>query len=98
LGAYSIVKAGVVMLTRVFAVELARYNIRVNAIGPSLVRTGFSQPLWGNPDMLKGIEAGIPLGRIAEAEDIVTVALFLASDLSSYITGQTIYADGGTMA
>jgi enoyl-[acyl-carrier-protein] reductase (NADH) len=48
--------------------------------------------------MLKGIEAGIPLGRIAEAEDIVTVALFLASDLSSYITGQTIYADGGTMA
>ncbi len=98
LGAYSIAKAGVVMLTKVLALELARYNIRVNAIGPSLVRTGFSQPLWGNPDVLKGIEAGIPVGRIAETEDIVGVALFLASDISSYITGQTIYADGGTMA
>jgi len=98
LGAYGIAKAGVVMLTKILALELARYNIRVNAIGPSLVRTGFSQPMWGNPDVLKGVEAGIPLGRIADTADIVGVALFLASDMSSYITGQTIYADGGTMA
>jgi NAD(P)-dependent dehydrogenase (short-subunit alcohol dehydrogenase family) len=98
LGAYSIAKAGVVMLTKVFALELARYSIRVNAIGPSLVKTGFSQPMWGSPDVLKGVEAGIPLGRIAETGDIVGVALFLASDMSSYITGQTIFADGGTMA
>ncbi len=98
LGAYSISKAGVVMLTRILAAELARYNIRVNAIGPGVVRTGFSQPMWANPDILKTIEATIPLGRIAETGDIVGVALFLASDASSYITGQTIYADGGTMA
>ena len=98
LGAYSIAKAGVVMLTKVLATELAPYNIRVNAIGPSLVKTKFSQPLWGNPEVLKGIEAGVPLGRIAEADDIVGAALFLASDASNYITGQTIYVDGGMLA
>jgi len=98
LGAYSIVKAGVVMLTQLLAVELARYKIRVNAIGPSLVRTKFSEPMWANPDSLKAIEARIPLGRIAEPEDIMSVALFLASDASSYVTGQTLYVDGGTLA
>lgn len=98
LGAYSISKAGVAMLTQLLAVDLARYNIRVNAIGPGMVKTGFSQPMWGNPDMLKAIESGIPLGRLAEPEEIMAVALFLASDASSYITGQTIYVDGGTMA
>lgn len=98
LGAYSISKAGVVMLTQLLAADLARYNIRVNGIGPGMVKTGFSQPMWGNPDMLKVIESQIPLGRLAEPEEIMAVALFLASDASSYITGQTIYADGGTMA
>ena len=98
LGAYGIAKAGVVMLTQLLAVELASHGIRVNCIGPSLVRTAFSQPMWANPDALKAIEATIPLGRIAEPEDIMSVALFLASDASSYITGQTIYADGGTLA
>lgn len=98
LGAYSISKAGVVMLTQLLAVELAPYNIRVNAIGPSLVKTKFSEPMWSNPDVLKAMEASTPLSRIAEPEDIMAVALFLASDASSYITGQTIYADGGILA
>jgi len=98
LGAYSISKAGVVMLTQLLAADLARYNIRVNAIGPGMVKTGFSQPMWGNPDMLKVMESQIPLGRLAEPEEIMAVALFLASDASSYITGQTIYVDGGSMA
>jgi NAD(P)-dependent dehydrogenase (short-subunit alcohol dehydrogenase family) len=98
LGAYSISKAGVVMLTQLLATDLARYNIRVNAIGPGMVKTGFSQPMWGNPDMLKVMESQIPLGRLAEPEEIMAVALFLASDASSYITGQTIYVDGGSMA
>jgi NAD(P)-dependent dehydrogenase (short-subunit alcohol dehydrogenase family) len=98
LGAYGIAKAGVVMLTQILAVELARYNIRVNAIGPSLVRTKFSEPMWANPDGLKALEATIPLGRIGEPEDIMSVALFLASDASSYVTGQTMYVDGGTLA
>ena len=98
LGAYGIAKAGVVMLTQLLAVELANYGIRVNAIGPSLVRTKFSEPMWSNPDGLKAIEATIPLGRIAEPEDIMSVALFLASDASGYVTGQTLYVDGGTLA
>lgn len=98
MGAYCIAKAGVAMLTRVLAVELAAQNIRVNAIGPGMVRTGFSEPIWSNPEILKKVAPGIPLGRIAETDDIIGAALFLASDASTYMTGQTIYLDGGTMA
>jgi len=98
MGAYCIAKAGVVMLTRILALELARYNIRVNAVAPSMVKTKFSQPLWGDPETLKEIEAGIPLGRMAEPGDIVGSVLFLSSDASSYITGHTIVVDGGSGA
>jgi dehydrogenase/reductase SDR family member 4 len=98
LGAYSIAKAGVVMLTKLLAVELAAYKIRVNAIGPYLVKTAFSQPMWSDPETCKSLEASIPLGRLAEAEDVMRTALFLASEASSYITGQTIFLDGGTLA
>lgn len=98
MGAYCIAKAGVVMLTRILAVELAQYNIRVNAVAPSMVKTKFSQPLWSDPETLKEIEAGIPLGRMAEPSDIVGSVLFLASDASSYITGHTIVVDGGSGA
>jgi len=98
MGAYCIAKAGVVMLTRVLALELASYNIRVNAIAPSMVKTKFSQALWSAPETLKRIEAEIPLGRLAEPGDIIGTALFLASDASSYITGHTIIVDGGRQA
>ena len=98
MGAYCIAKAGVVMLTRVLAVELASYNIRVNAIAPYMVKTKFSQPLWSDPETLKQLESEIPLGRLAEPGDIVGAALFLASDASSYITGHTIIVDGGLTA
>lgn len=98
MGAYCIAKAGVVMLTKVLAVELAQYNIRVNAIAPSMVKTKFSEPLWSGPETLKEIESGIPLGRLAEPSDIIGAALFLASDASSYITGHTIVVDGGSSA
>jgi len=98
MGAYCIAKAGVVMLTRVLALELAKYNIRVNAIAPYMVKTKFSQPLWSDPATLKQLESEIPLGRLAEPGDIVGSALFLASDASSYITGHTIIVDGGLNA
>jgi dehydrogenase/reductase SDR family protein 4 len=98
MGAYCIAKAGVVMLTRILAVELAQYNIRVNAVAPSMVKTKFSQPLWADPKTLKEIEAGIPLGRMAEPSDIVGSVLFLASEASAYITGHTIVVDGGSGA
>lgn len=98
MGAYCIAKAGVVMLTRVLALELAQYNIRVNAIAPYMVKTKFSQPLWGDPETLKQLESEIPLGRLAEPGDIIGSVLFLASDASSYITGHTIIVDGGLSA
>ena len=58
----------------------------------------FSQPLWGNPDLAERIVSAIPKGRIAEPEEIVGAVLFLASEASSFITGQTIYVDGGFLA
>ena len=96
-GSYCIAKAGVTMLSRVLALELASYNIRVNAIVPGWVKTKFTEP-WSDPKTFKQIEAEIPLGRWAMLGEIASVALFLASDASSYITGHTIVADGGLLA
>jgi NAD(P)-dependent dehydrogenase (short-subunit alcohol dehydrogenase family) len=98
MGAYSVAKAGELMLTRVLAVELAKANIRVNAIAPGIVRTEGSAAVWGTPEALQRFVSAIPLGRIAVPEDIVGAALFLASDASSYITGHTIVVDGGVQA
>jgi dehydrogenase/reductase SDR family protein 4 len=98
LGVYSIAKAGVVMLTRVLARELGSYGIRVNAIAPGLVKTELSRHDWDDPDLRAQREAAIPLGKLAETDDLVGLALFLTSDVSSYITGTTILADGGELA
>jgi NAD(P)-dependent dehydrogenase (short-subunit alcohol dehydrogenase family) len=98
LGVYSISKAGVIMLTKVLAQEWGQYNIRVNAIAPAFVRTRFSQAIIENPKMIKEVENNTTLGRIAEPEEIVNTALFLASDASSYMTGQTVLLDGGHFA
>jgi len=95
---YNITKAGVIMLTRTLAKELAAYNIRANAIAPGGVRTDLLKPVWTNPEYLKRVEASIPMKRIAEPVEIANVALFLASDASSYITGQVIPVDGGLLA
>lgn len=95
LSVYSISKAGVIMATKVMAREWAKYNIRVNAIAPGLVRTRFSEALWGNADILQGALAGIPLGRIAEPADMVGAVIFLASSASSYVTGHVLVVDGG---
>jgi NAD(P)-dependent dehydrogenase (short-subunit alcohol dehydrogenase family) len=98
MGAYAIAKAGVVMLTRVLAQELGRYGIRANSIAPGLTRTEFSRASWSNPELMKQVEASLPLGRIAESVDLVGTALFLASDASSYVTGNTILLEGGGLA
>lgn len=92
---YCISKAGVIMLTRVLALELASYNIRANAIAPGFVRTELTRPLWDDPETLQRITAEIPLGRWADLSEITSVALFLASDASSYITGHTVLVSGG---
>jgi len=96
-GSYNISKAGVVNFTRGLARELGRYNIRVNAIAPGWVITDMAKYIMReDPERLRReAEATIPLGRMAEPSDIASVALFLASDASSLITGQTIVVDGG---
>ena len=82
------------MLTKVLAVELAPYNIRVNAISPGLMKTKLLEP-WLTDEDFKRIEPQVPLGRIAQPDDMAGAAIFLASDASSFITGQTIVVDGG---
>ena len=98
MGVYHSSKAAVKMLTMCMASEWAPYNINVNAVGPGMTRTPFSQPIWSNPDLEQGILQGIPKGRIAEPEEIVGAVLFLCSDASNFITGTSIYVDGGSLA
>jgi len=95
MGVYCVAKAGLDMLTKVLAAELASFNINVNAVAPGMVRTDFSKPLWSQKDLLKEIEATIPMGRIGEVEEVVGAVLFLASPMADYITGEIITVDGG---
>jgi NAD(P)-dependent dehydrogenase (short-subunit alcohol dehydrogenase family) len=95
LGAYGVSKAAVDMLTRSLAVEAGKLGVRVNGIAPGVVRTRFSEALWKDPRAEASFAAKVPLGRIAEPEDIAGAAVFLASPASSYVTGQTLVVDGG---
>lgn len=97
MAAYGCSKAALKMLTRCMAREWAPFGIQVNAVGPGLTRTKFSEPIWSNPDVEKHITSMLPMGRIAEPEEIVPAVLFLASDAASYMTGHTIYVDGGAL-
>jgi NAD(P)-dependent dehydrogenase (short-subunit alcohol dehydrogenase family) len=93
---YSISKAAVIMATKVMAQQWAQYKIRVNAIAPGLTKTRFSEALWSNPDILKMAMSKTPLARVADPEEMAGAAIYLASDASSYVTGQVIAIDGGT--
>jgi NAD(P)-dependent dehydrogenase (short-subunit alcohol dehydrogenase family) len=73
-------------------------NINVNAVGPGLTKTAFSQPIWSNPEVEQMVAGRIPKGRLAEPEEVVGAVLFLCSEESNYITGETIYVDGGSLA
>jgi NAD(P)-dependent dehydrogenase (short-subunit alcohol dehydrogenase family) len=97
MAAYGCSKAALKMLTRCMAREWAQYGIRVNAVGPGLTRTDFSKPIWSNPEMARHVASVIPMGRLAEPEEIVGSVLFLASDAANFITGHSIYVDGGTL-
>jgi NAD(P)-dependent dehydrogenase (short-subunit alcohol dehydrogenase family) len=94
-GAYSISKAGIIMMTRQMALELAESNIRVNAIAPGIVKTDFNKDMWKNEAGAKNMGEMVPLGRLAEAQDIARAVLFLASDEAGYITGTVMPVDGG---
>lgn len=94
---YSITKAGVSQLTRCLAVEWGGHNIHVNAIGPGPTMTEMTRPfLEANPDILEQRKKANPLGRMGSPSDYVGISIFLASQASDFITGQTYLADGGS--
>jgi len=95
LGLYGVSKAGVIMLTQVLAAELGHANIQVNAIAPGVIRTRFSQLLWGTPQIAEPILGRMPLGRFGEPEDVAGLALYLAAPASDYVTGGVFLVDGG---
>lgn len=97
LGMYSISKAALLMLTKVQAKEWGRDKIRSNAICPGLIKTKFSASIWQNEQVLEKFVKHLPLKRIAQPNEISGLALFLASDASSYCTGGEYTADGGYM-
>lgn len=96
--AYAASKGGVRQLTKAMAIALAPYGIRVNAIGPGTVVTGLTRHLLSNPKWREAVYARTPLQRVAQPGEIAEVAVFLASDASSYMTGSTVYVDGGRLA
>jgi 2-deoxy-D-gluconate 3-dehydrogenase len=96
--AYAATKGGLTQLTKSMCNDLAKYGIRVNAIGPGWVKTEMTQALQNNPERFQSITDRIPLGRWAAPEDLAGLAVFLASDASAYITGQVIFIDGGYLA
>jgi NAD(P)-dependent dehydrogenase (short-subunit alcohol dehydrogenase family) len=98
LGVYCISKAGVIMMTKVCAAEWGAFGINVNAVAPTVFKTKLSQALWSSEEILGKVLDTQPIRRLAESRDIVGAILFLASDASSFITGQTIVLDGGTSA
>jgi dehydrogenase/reductase SDR family protein 4 len=95
---YSSTKAALIMMTRTWASEFGKHNIRVNSIAPGLIQTDFSEYFWKNEEHVKRLEATQPLPRVGAPEEIGGMALYLASDESSFVTGQNFIVDGGATA
>jgi NAD(P)-dependent dehydrogenase (short-subunit alcohol dehydrogenase family) len=93
-GVYSVGKAGLMMMTRMLALELAEHRIRCNSVSPGLVRTPATEVAYGNAEIGEARRLMVPAGRVAEAVDLANVIAFLASDRSGYVDGQDIIVDG----
>jgi len=98
IGNYCAAKGGITMLTKSMALEWGKYNIRANAIGPGYFVTDLTRPLAQNPEFDAWVRQSVPLGRWGDPSELVGTAIFLASEASSYISGRTIYVDGGWRA
>lgn len=96
--AYNVSKGGVAQLTRVMALSLAPHGIRVNAVGPGTIATEMTIDMLANEAFRRRILSRTPLGRVGEPAEVAAVAVFLASEEASYITGQTVYCEGGRLA
>jgi NAD(P)-dependent dehydrogenase (short-subunit alcohol dehydrogenase family) len=94
-GSYSVVKAGLLMLTKLQALEWAPYGIRANAITPGYIRTPGTEGMYADPEIYEGRRKGVPMGRVGTGADVAGVAIFLASDGAQYTTGSVAAADGG---
>jgi NAD(P)-dependent dehydrogenase (short-subunit alcohol dehydrogenase family) len=98
LAPYAASKAAVTQLTRTLALELAPCNINVNAIGPSFFEVGVSEPILASKEMTDIVISKTPLGRIGKIDDLIGAVVFLSTEDSDFITGQTLYVDGGWTA
>ncbi len=97
IGAYAITKAADIQMAKNLAREFGPDNVRINCIAPGLVKTDFAKALWENPENLKASTSNACLGRIGEPHEIAGAAVFLGSEASSFMTGQTITIDGGVV-
>lgn len=95
---YAATKAGVSAFTRTLAVEWAPHGVQVNCIGPGYVRTQLTEPLFASPEWVDRVTRRIPMGRVGEVDDLTGAVVFLSSSASDYMTGQTIFVDGGWTA
>jgi NAD(P)-dependent dehydrogenase (short-subunit alcohol dehydrogenase family) len=96
--AYCATKGGILQLTKVLAIEWARYNIQVNAIGPAYLETELTKGMRESKVISEDLLQKTPMGRFGKPEEVVGAAIYLASDASSYVTGQTLFVDGGWLA
>ncbi len=95
---YTTLKAALIGLARALAGPLAPHGVTVNAIGPTYIETALSAPELARPGIRDGIVSRIPMGRLGTPEDLVSAAVFLCSESARFVTGQTLYVDGGRTA